>query len=94
MSERRTFTLEFKLEAVKLVTEKGLLCQQVADDLGVNVNNIRRWKKEYGKRSLENVSEVSSEMKEIRRLQDEVRQLKIERDILKKATAIFVKGNQ
>ena len=94
MSERRTFTLEFKLEAVKLVTEKGLSCQQVADDLGVNVNNIRRWKKEYGKRSLENVSAVSSEMKEIRRLQDEVRQLKIERDILKKATAIFVKGNQ
>jgi transposase len=94
MSERRTFTLEFKLEAVKLVTEKGLSSQQVADDLGVNVNNIRRWKKEYGKRSLENVSEVSSEMKEIRRLQDEVRQLKIERDILKKATAIFVKGNQ
>lgn len=94
MSERRTFRLEFKLEAVKLVTEKGLSCQQVADDLGVNVNNIRRWKKEYGKRSLENVSAVSSEMKEIRRLQDEVRQLKIERDILKKATAIFVKGNQ
>ncbi len=94
MSERRAYSLEYKLEAVKLICEKGLSARQVAEDLGVEVSNIRRWKKQYGNQSLENVAAVSAEMKEIGRLQEQVRQLKIERDILKKATAIFAKGNQ
>ncbi len=94
MSERRAYTVEYKLEAVKLMVEKGLTPRQVADDLGVEVSNVRRWKKQYGNRSLENVGAVSDEMKEIGRLQEQVRQLKIERDILKKATAIFANGNR
>jgi transposase len=94
MSERRVYSLEYKLEAVKLICEKGLSARQVADDLGVEVSNIRRWKKQYGDQPLENVAVVSAEMKEIGRLQEQVRRLKIERDILKKATAIFAKGNQ
>ena len=94
MSERRAYTLEYKLEAVKLMVEKGLTPRQVAEDLGVEVSNIRRWKKQYGDQSLENIGTVSDEMKEIGRLQEQVRQLKIERDILKKATAIFANGNR
>ena len=94
MSERRVYSLEYKLEAVKLMVEKGLTPRQVADDLGVEVSNIHRWKKQYGNQSLENVGAVSDEMKEIGRLQEQVRQLKIERDILKKATAIFANGNR
>ncbi len=94
MSERRNYTLEYKLEAVKLMVEKGLSPRQVANDLGVEVSNVRRWKKKYGDHPLDNTSAVSAEMKEIGRLQERVRQLKIERDILKKATAIFARGNQ
>jgi len=94
MSERRVYTLEYKLEAVKLIVEKGLSTRQVADQLGVEISNIRRWKKKYGTQSLENVPSVSAEMKEIKRLQDQVWQLKIERDILKKATAIFADTNR
>ena len=94
MSRRRVYSLEYKLEAVKLICEKGLSARQVADDLGVEISNVRRWVKQYGDRSLENVAAVSAEMKEIGQLQEQVRQLKIERDILKKATAIFAKENQ
>ncbi len=84
MSERRIYSLEYKLEAVKLMIEKGLTARQVATDLGLEVSNIRRWKKKYGDQPLENVETVSQEMKVIRQLQEENRQLKIERDILKK----------
>lgn len=94
MGSRRRYTLEYKLEAVKLVTEKGLTYRQVADDLGIEISNIQRWKKQYEAQSLKDVSQATAEIKEIQRLQEEVRQLKIERDILKKATAIFAKGNQ
>jgi transposase-like protein len=75
------------------MVEKGLTPRQVADQLGVEISNIRRWKKKYGDQPLADVQSVSAEMKEIRRLQEQVRQLKIERDILKKATAIFADGN-
>ena len=44
---RRTFTREFKLEAVKLVRERGVPLAQAARDLGVHGNVLRRWAREY-----------------------------------------------
>jgi transposase len=45
---RRSFTREFKLEAVKLVTERGMRASQVARDLGIGANIVSRWVREFG----------------------------------------------
>lgn len=93
--KRRTFSREFKLAAVKKVVEQGLSCREVARDLGVGDNLIRNWRKAFeadGTLQAE-ASDNSSVEAELRRLREECRQLKIERDILKKATAFFAKEN-
>ena len=93
MDARRVFSREFKLAAVKKITEQGLSYAVVARDLGVRDNLIRNWKKKFeqdGTLSAENSSNQSVEA-ELKRLREENRQLKMERDILKKATAFFAK---
>ena len=92
MSKRRTYTREFKVEAVRLVTEEGCSTRQAAESLGVSQNALRTWRKQ-----LENEADnafpgrgkVSSRDEQVRRLQEENRRLRMERDILKKATAFF-----
>ena len=92
MSERRTYTSEFRIEAVRLVTEEGYSTRQAAESLGVSQNTLRTWR-----RRLENEADnvfpgkgkVSSRDEQVRRLQEENRRLRMERDILKKATAFF-----
>lgn len=93
MDQRRTFTREFKLAAVKKVIEQGISYAQVARDLDVRDNLIRNWKKAFDKDgTLEaEITSSSSVEDELKRLREENRQLKMERDILKKATAFFVK---
>lgn len=93
MEKRRTYSREFKLAAVKKVIEQGLSYSQVANDLGVHDSLIRNWKKTFerdGTLAAE-VSSSSSVEEELKRLREENRQLKMERDILKKATAFFAK---
>ena len=93
--KRRTFSREFKLAAVKKVVEQGLSCREVARDLDVRDNLIRNWRRAFeadGTLPAE-VSDNSSVEAELRRLREECRQLKMERDILKKATAFFAKEN-
>lgn len=96
LKERQKFSREYKLAAVKKVIEQGLSYAEVARDLGVRGTRIRYWKKAF-------VADVTlqSEVKgslsieqELKRLREENRQLKMERDILKKATAYFVKENE
>ncbi len=92
MSTRRTYTSEFKIEAVRLVTEEGYSIRQAAESLGISQNAVRTWK-----RRLENEADgafpgkgkVSSRDEQVQRLQEENRRLRMERDILKKATAFF-----
>ena len=92
MSKRRTYTSEFKIEAVRLVTEEGYSTRQAAESLGVSQNALRTWR-----RRLENDADgvfpgkgkVSSRDEQVQRLQEENRRLRMERDILKKATAFF-----
>lgn len=95
--ERRSFTRDFKLAAVKKVLEQGLSYRQVARDLGIRDTYIHNWRNALEKdgslkNKATNTSSASVEA-ELKRLREENRQLKMERDILKKATAFFAKEN-
>ena len=93
MQKRRKFSREYKLAAVKKVVLQGLSCCGVARDLGIRDTLIHNWRKKFesdGTLPKETKGNASVEV-ELKRLRDEVRQLKIERDILKKATAFFAK---
>jgi len=84
---RRTFTDEFKQEAVKMVTEQGYKTAEVARSLDINENLIHRWKEKFSQ------TVETTENEELKRLREENKRLRMERDILKKATAFFVKEN-
>ena len=89
--KRRTYTDEFKAEAVKLVTEQGYSVAVAARNLGVSANSLRNWKQKL-KSVNEDETMTEDEQMELARLRKEVRRLRMERDILKKATAFFVNG--
>ena len=92
--ERRRFTREFKLEAEKLVTERGVTIAQAARDLEVSSQVLRRWVKELEadqQQAFPGHGQLKPEQAEIARLKREVTKLKAERDILKKAAAYFAK---
>lgn len=94
MDKRRTFSREFKLAAVRKVVEQGLSFAAVARDLNVRANLIRNWKKSFEEDgSLQTETASSSVEAELKRLREQNRQLIMERDILKKATAFFAKEN-
>ena len=94
VSARRTYSREFKVEAVKLVTEAGHKHTQVASDLGVHPNTIYKWVREYAQRpqgAFAGKGHPLNEAETHRQLQRENERLRMERDILKKAVAIFSK---
>ena len=87
-SKRRTHSDEFKQQAVKLVTEQGYSVAEAAGNLGVNENLLRTWKKKFAAQA-ENQELTEDERMEMARLRAENKRLRMERDILKKATAFF-----
>lgn len=92
--QRRQFTREFKLEAVRLVLERGVSFAQASRDLGVHVNVLRKWVRDFEddpKQAFPGHGQMKPEQAEIERLRKEVTKLKAERDILKKAAAYFAK---
>jgi len=92
---RRTFSREYKLAAVKKVIELDLSYCQVARDLGIRDTLIHNWRKAFeldGTLQAE-VNQSPSVEAELKRLREENRQLRMEREILKKATAFFAKEN-
>lgn len=94
MERRRKFSREFKLEAVELVTERGVAVAQAAKDLDVHENVLRKWVRELREEPEEAFSgngKQKAQDVEIARLRKEVAKLKIERDILKIAAAYFAK---
>ena len=95
MVTRRKFSREFKLEAVKLVTERGVAVAQAAKDLDVHENVLRKWVKELQsdeQHAFPGAGHMKPEQAEIARLKKEVARLRMERDILKKAAAFFAKN--
>lgn len=94
MGTRRQFSREFKLEAVKLVTQRGVSVAQTARDLDVHENVLRKWVREASadpQHAFPGQGVMKPEQAEIERLRKEVAKLKMERDILKKAAAYFAK---
>ena len=90
--KRRTFSAEFKTEAAKLVVEQGMSRKQVAQDLGVNGQGVGLWVKEFqmaGKSAFPGNGKLSHQDQRLKDLESENRRLRMERDILKKATAFF-----
>jgi transposase len=86
--KRRTYTDEFKAEAVKLVTEQGYSVAVAARNLGVSANSLRNWKQKFETVNADE-SMTEGEQMELARLRNENQRLRMERDILKKATAFF-----
>ena len=90
--ERRKSTREFKLEAVKLIRERGVGYAQATQDFGVHQTVLRNWVKDFAgdpQYSFPGHGHQKSEQAEIARLKREVSKLNAERDILKKAAAYF-----
>ncbi len=92
--QRRLFSREFKLEAVQLVTERGVAVAQAARDLDVAESVLRRWIRDVAsdaKHAFPGHGQVRPEQQEIDRLRREVAKLRAERDILKEAAAYFAR---
>ena len=91
---RQRYTVEFKDDAVRLVTEQGYSCAEAGRRLGINANNIVRWvrqhrdQQEYDERDDLSPKQLQAE---IQRLRKENKRLQMEREILKKAAAFFAK---
>lgn len=93
-TKRRIHSREFKLEAVRLIRERGVSIAQAARDLGVHENLLRQWAKDFAadpQGAFPGQGQMKPEQAEIERLRKEVAKLKAERDILKKAAAYFAK---
>jgi|TARA_B100001059_G_C17745423_1_gene534006 transposase len=93
MSQKRThkqYPKEFKEEAVSLVLEQGYSVPEAAKSLGIASNMLYRWKDQ-----MEQLQEgkvlVESEREELKRLRKENKELRMEKEILKKASAFFAK---
>lgn len=96
MSTKKRYTLEYKQAAVKLITEQGYSQSEASRGLGIPHANLTRWVKELGN----GVNQTSVKLKvkevvsaehhqELEMLRKEVKRLKLEREILKKAAAFF-----
>ena len=92
--QRRKFNREFKVEAVRLVKDRGVSVAQAERDLDLHENVLRKWVKEFGAdpaHSFPGHGQMKPEQQEIERLRREIIKLKAERDILKRAAAYFAK---
>ena len=92
--KRRVFSREFKVEAVKLIKERGVAVAQAARDLDVAESVLRRWAREGDvdpRQAFPGQGQVKPEQQELTQLRREVAKLKAERDILKKAAAYFAR---
>jgi len=92
----RHFSREFKRDAVQLVTERGIPVGQVARDLDIHPNLLHLWRRKflaYGDQAFSGKGRVKPENAEIRRLRKELEKVREQRDILKKALAVFSKQN-
>ena len=95
--KRNHYSKQFKTDAVKLVTEQDFNVSEAARNLGIHHSSLRRWKRELesdGNQAFPGKGNLSAEKQELDRLRKENKRLRMEREILKKATAFFAKESQ
>jgi len=93
-NKRRTFDDSFKLQVVKMIKDQGLTVPQVCGDLNIGETAVRRWVQQYEAEQTGQAGigkPLTSEQQRIRQLEQENRQLKMDNDVLKKATAFFAR---
>ncbi len=90
MSGKR-YTDEFKIEAVRQVTERGHRVAEVAERLGITTHSLYSWIRKFGGARTKALTPEVEQGAEVRRLKAELRRMTEERDILKKAAAYFAK---
>ena len=88
--KRRNYTEDFKRDAVALVTEQGYKPSEAARSLGVGDNLVRRWMREFDEEA-SGTRLSTDEREELKRLHKEIRLLRMEKEILKKASQYFAK---
>ena len=88
--KRRNYTEDFKRDAVALVTDQGYKVSEAAQSLGIGDNLIRRWKREFEDEA-PGARLDTDEREELKRLRKENRLLRMEKEILKKASQYFAK---
>ena len=93
MTEKRTYSQyprEFKEEAVALISDQGYSVQKAADSLGIRSNVLYRWQRQLDDQK-SGKSPSEDERVELKELRKKVRELRMEKTILKKASALFAK---
>jgi len=93
MSSGKRYTEEFKIEAVKQVTDRGYSVAEVAERLGTTTHSLYAWLKKYGGQNPQQVSKADSQA-EVAQLKAELRRVTEERDILKKAAKYFANDHE
>lgn len=98
-SKRRTFTQEFKVEAVKLVIEQNYTIETAASNLGIGASTLGKWVGAYRKEqnpdyAFPGKGKVNPDDAAFKALEKELKNVKIERDILKKALGYFAKPQE
>ena len=91
--KRKYYSKQFKIDAVKLVTEQGYKASEAARNLGIHHSSLRHWKKQLetdDNQAFPGKGHMIPEKEELYRLRKENKRLRMEREILKKATAFFV----
>ena len=88
----RRFSQAFKDEAVKLVEVNGVKVVQAASELGIGRSTLEKWLREY--RQSESHGLAASDKNELKQLREENRKLKLEKELLKKATVYFAKHSE
>ena len=93
-TKRKSYSKQFKIDAVKLVTEGGYKITEASRNLEINPNVLRRWKDQLeldSNQAFPGKGYMTPEKEELHRLREENKRLRMEREILKKAAAFFAK---
>lgn len=92
--QRRSFDASFKLQIVRMINDQGLTVLQICQDMNLVESAVRRWLKQYEAEQQGGSGigkPLTAEQQRIRQLEAELRQLKQDNDILKKASAFFAR---
>ena len=93
-TKKKSYSKQFKIDAVKLVTEQGYKISEAARNLDIHPNVLRHWRNQLktdSDQAFPGKGHMTPEIEELHRLRKENKRLQMEREILKKATAFFAK---